>query len=86
MLRLEIDGHWEPEDFIEVLKGIESLYYKAALRRRFLYEPPFYWFERSPFAFSFEEHLDSSNDWLLARAAIIYLTQTMRLPILSPGG
>jgi hypothetical protein len=30
MLRLEIDGKWEPEDFIEVLKGVESLYYKAA--------------------------------------------------------
>ena len=42
MLRLEIDGKWEPEDFIEVLTGVESLYYKAALNRRFPYEPPFY--------------------------------------------
>jgi hypothetical protein len=90
MLRLEIDGHWEPEDFIEVLKGIESLYYKAALRRRFLYEPPFYWFERSPFAFSFEEHLDSSNDWLLARARTTAQSYTRlgvtRIEYASPGG
>jgi len=42
MLHFEIDGHWEPEDFIEVLKGIESLYYKAVLNRRFRLEPPLF--------------------------------------------
>lgn len=71
MLRLKIDGSWEPEDFIEVLKGIESLYYKAAIGRRLPYDPPFYWFERPYLPVSFDEHLDLSNDWLLARARAV---------------
>lgn len=28
MLKLKIDGQWEPQDFIEVLQSIESFYYK----------------------------------------------------------
>jgi hypothetical protein len=32
------------------------------------FEPPFFWFERSRIAVSFDEHVDLSNDWLLARA------------------
>lgn len=83
MLRLKIDGSWEPEDFIEVLKGVESLYYKAALVRRypgFPYEPPFYWFERHSPPVSFDEHLDLSNDWLLARArAVAHGSHRMRV-------
>jgi hypothetical protein len=81
MLHFEIDGHWEPEDFIEVLKGIESLYYKAALSRlRFPFDP-FYWFERGPKPFlSFEENLDVSNDWLLASARIT-ATKHQRLSV-----
>ena len=35
MLRLEIDGNWEPEDFIEVFRGVEALYYKAASERSY---------------------------------------------------
>jgi len=90
VLRLEIDGKWEPEDFIEVLKGVESLYYKVALRRHFPFDYPHYWFERPDFALSFEQHLDFSNDWLLSRARTIarpYTRLTVsRIEYASPGG
>lgn len=93
MLRLEIDGKWEPEDFIEVLKGVESLYYKAALRRhlpRFPYEPDPYWFERSFLPVSFEEHINLANDWLLSRARATaraeYRMTVARISYASPGG
>lgn len=89
MLRLKIDGIWEPEDFIEVLKGIESLYYKAAIDRRFPYDPPFYWFERPYLPVSFDEHLDLSNDWLLARARAVahgsHRMRVARIHYASPG-
>lgn len=89
MLRLKIDGRWEPEDFIEVLKCVESLYYKAALDRRFRYEPPFYWFDRPYLSASFDEHLDLSNDWLLARARATapphYRMRVARISYASPG-
>jgi len=93
MLRLEIDGKWEPEDFIEVLKGVESLYYKAALQRRFPrfpYERDFYWFDRAYLPVSFEEHLNLANDWLLARARATahaeYRMKVTRISYASPGG
>lgn len=93
MLRLEIDGKWEPEDFIEVLKGVESLYYKSVLRRwspHFPYDPDFYWLDRSyPYA-SFDEHLNLANDWLLARARATartdYRMKVARISYASPGG
>jgi hypothetical protein len=31
MLSLDIEGAWEPQDFIELLRSIESFYYKLAL-------------------------------------------------------
>ncbi len=93
MLRLEIDGKWEPEDFIEVLKGVESLYYKAALHRRvrrFPYEPDSFWFDRSYLPVSFEEHLNLANDWLLSRARATaraeYRMKVARISYASPGG
>jgi hypothetical protein len=90
MLRLEIDGKWEPEDFIEVLTGVESLYYKAALIRRFPYEPPFYWFERPYPSASFDDQLDQTNNWLLARARATaradYRMKVARISYASPGG
>jgi hypothetical protein len=93
VLRLEIDGEWEPQDFIEVLKGVESLYYKAALRRRsrrIPYDPDFYWFDRSYIPASFEEHLNLANDWLLARARATaqaeYRMKVARISYASPGG
>ncbi|MGD9920196.1 MAG: hypothetical protein AB7V13_01955 [Pseudorhodoplanes sp.] len=92
MLRLEIDGRWEPEDFIEVLTGVESLYYKAALvrRHRFPYEPPFYWLERPELLASFDDQLRHTNDWLLARARATaraeYRLKVARISYASPGG
>jgi hypothetical protein len=35
MLRLKIDGRWEPQDLIELLRAIESFYYKLAFKRRY---------------------------------------------------
>lgn len=92
MLRLEIDGRWEPQDFIEVLTGVESLYYKAALirRDRFPYDPPFYWFEGPELRASFDDHLRHTNDWLLARARATsraeYRMMVARISYASPGG
>lgn len=90
MLRLEIDGRWEPEDFIEVLTGVESLYYKAAIVRPFPYEPPFYWFDRPHLPASFDDHLELTNDWLLARARATaraqYRLNVARITYASPGG
>lgn len=93
MLRLQIDGRWEPEDFIEVLKGVESLYYKAVLSHRypgFPYEPPFYWRDRDYLSVTFEQHLDLTNDWLLAcaRATVRgeHRLKVRRVSYASPGG
>ena len=90
MLRLGIDGRWEPEDFIEVLKGIESIYYKMIVRRRDRFEPPFFWLERAHLAFSFDEQIDHSNDWLLARARTTVRSpsrlRVARIEYASPGG
>lgn len=92
MLRLEIDGRWEPEDFIEVLTGVESLYYKAALARRFRfpYERSFYWFDRPELTASFDDHLRQTNDWFLAHARATaraeYRLKVARIAYASPGG
>lgn len=90
MLRLEIDGRWEPEDFIEVLKAVESLYYKAALSRRFPYEHPYFWYDRPLTSSRFEDHLDITNDWLLQRARTVarsdYRLKVARISYASPGG
>ena len=90
MLRLDIQGRWEPEDFIEVLKGLESLYYKAVVSGPRFYEPPFFPFEWLRFSGSFQEQLDRSNDWLLDQARTIApngsrLSLT-RIEYASPGG
>lgn len=90
MLRLEIKEHWEPEDFIEVLRRIESLYYKAVMGHRFPDELRFFWLERSSPAFSFDEYLDFSNDWLLSYARATAQSDRRlditRIEYASPGG
>jgi hypothetical protein len=95
VLRLEIEGSWEPEDFIEVLTGVESLYYKAALSRRLLRKSLYFWmehfwFERPTVAMSFGEYVDFSNDWLLTRARTIARSpsrlRVARIKYASPGG
>ena len=70
MLRLEIEGRWEPENFIQTLEGIESLYYKAAIKRLVSYETSFFWYDRSRIFTSYDDYLNWTNDWLLARARI----------------
>lgn len=69
MLRFEIEGNWEPEDFIEVLKGTESLYYKLALAR-LPFRRPFYHFEPPGPFLSYEENLGFSNDLALHQARV----------------
>ncbi len=97
MLSLEIDGHWEPQDFIEVLGAIESFYYKLAQERRHRLMPP-YWldddyliFERERFGgSSFENSLDRLNARMVDRAR--YETPSYRrlsvsrIQYASPGG
>lgn len=90
MLHIDIEGAWEPEDFIEVLKGIESLYYKAALGPQFIYEPDFFWFRRREFSASFNEEMNYANEWLLARSRSIASGEIRlrvdRIEYASPGG
>lgn len=89
MLRLKIDGSWEPEDFIEVLKSVESLYYKAAVDCWPPYDPPFYWLERPYLPVSFDEYMNLSNDWLLGRARAVahgsHRMRVARIHYASPG-
>ena len=71
MLRLEIEGRWEPENFIQTLEGIESLYYKAAIRRpAFVYEKSFFHPRREKIFFSYDDYLNWNNDWLLEQARV----------------
>lgn len=97
MLRLEIDGHWEPQDFIEVLAAVESFYYKLARRRYFRFHYPpllddeYLIWSRERFGFgSFETTLDRVNASLLAQAryespAFMRLS-IARIEYASPGG
>ena len=95
MLRLKLRGAWEPEDFIEVFQGIESLYYKAAMRHvyaePYLHRPSFRWLEQ-PFrqSFSFDDYyLDEANNRFLSQArmsapALVRL-KVVRIEYASPG-
>ena len=89
MLRIEIDGQWDSEDFIGVLTGLESMYYKAVLSQPRPHDVPFMGFARSSPAISFEDELDLSNNWLLSRARIISQGETRlsvsRIQYASPG-
>jgi hypothetical protein len=87
MLRLYIGAQWEPEDFIEVLSGVESLYYKVALTRRFLRESPYFWPDSIRAAASFEQGVAAANDWLLARSRTIAdrRLRVRRIEYASPG-
>ncbi|WP_027062857.1 hypothetical protein [Mesorhizobium loti] len=97
MLSLEIDGRWEPQDFIEVLGAIESFYYKLVQERLHRFRPPFWLddeyllFERERFGvLSFEAALDQLNARMLERAR--YETPSYRrlsvgrIQYASPGG
>jgi hypothetical protein len=92
MLKLGIEGSWEPKDFIETFRSVESFYYKLALHR--FSEPPF-WFEDHYYLFRsdnvpFEVVLDHINQHFLERAR--YETPSdqrltvRRIQYASPGG
>ena len=79
MLRIEIDGNWEPEDFIEVLQSIESLYYKASISGTYYYPGLHFW--RSPErSTDFNQFLEQVNVWLLAEARL-FATPSSRLRV-----
>lgn len=89
MLTLKIDRQWEPEDFIEVLQGVESLYYKAIGYRYRPFVPEIYFMERHhPFT-SYDERLNLLNNWLLQESRItIYADMRLlvrRIDYASPG-
>ena len=72
MLKIQITGYWEPEDFIAVFSSVESLYYKfpqnPADSQR--YHPLMLWPIRPSF-FSYTEEIDKINDWLLSEARAV---------------
>lgn len=88
VLRLEIDGQWEPQDFEEVFKSIESLYYKA-LPRPYGYRELDFRFMKRPFGSGrFGRELDDMNDWLLEnarRSAVEDRILIARVQYASPG-
>lgn len=72
MLKIQIAGYWEPEDFIAVLRSVESIYYKfpknpADSQRS---HPLMLWPVRPSF-FSYTEEIDKINDWLLSEARAV---------------
>jgi hypothetical protein len=98
MLMLEIDGAWEPQDFVEVLRSTESFYYKLApVGSRRLRGLP-YWLDDDYYMWGsarygglpFEAALDQINQRLLERAR--YETPSYerlrvdRIQYASPGG
>ncbi|MEM7664053.1 MAG: hypothetical protein AAF292_17565 [Pseudomonadota bacterium] len=68
MLRMKIDGNWEPEDFIALMKATESLYYKALPRSYRYHLHEFLFLERRRAFYSYEEQLDATNRYLLAES------------------
>jgi hypothetical protein len=97
MLSLEIDGRWEPQDFIEVLQAIESFYYKLAQEHRYRFRSPLWldddhllWASERFGVSSFEAALDHLNERMLKRAR--YETPSyrrlsvVRIQYASPGG
>jgi hypothetical protein len=92
MLRLEIEGSWEPQDFIEVLQSIESFYYKIALReiRGYRYRRPY--LDELPLIdgfVPFESSLDLVNQNLVRRARYearaFERLKVLRIDFASPG-
>ncbi len=68
MLRIKINGNWEPEDFVALMEATESLYYKALQRpyRHHLHD--FLFFEGRRVFYSYDEQLDATNRYLLAES------------------
>ena len=89
MLRLELNGVWEPEDFIEVFSGLESLYYKAAIGRSLSSQGSSPLFGRPWFSSSFSDHLEETNDWFVSQARAMAMPDVRmtvaRIHYASPG-
>ena len=89
MLRLELNGAWEPEDFIEVFRGIESLYYKAAVDGLMSTKSSWPLFGPRWFSSSFFGYLDEANEWFVSQArmtAIPHVRMSVaRIDYASPG-
>lgn len=97
MLSLKIDGRWEPQDFIDILRATESFYYKLAQQRLHRFGFPLWldeeyslWTRMRFGDGSFETTLDNMNERLLERAR--YETPShkrisvARIHYASPGG
>lgn len=69
MLRLELDREWEPEDFIEVFLGIESLYYKGAIPLSDRFGTPLAW--PDPWRSTFETKMEHANTWILSEVRFV---------------
>ena len=89
-ISFKIDGVWEPSDFAEVLKAIESLYYKVALVDDGLRPFGRRTFRRFPTWIDSADELDQLNDVLLAEARMIappaIRLRVSRIEYASPGG
>jgi len=94
MLRLKIDGAWEPQDFIEVLQATESMYYKLVHQEhrysRFIpFEYMRYVEREASISQSYEGLLDTINYRLLNRArydaASYRRLRVRRIDYASPG-
>ena len=89
MLRLELNGAWEPEDFIEVFSGIESLYYKGAIDGLMSTKSPWPLFGPRWFSSSFFDYLDEANEWFVAQARMTAMPHVRmsvaRIHYASPG-
>ncbi|MEQ1935308.1 MAG: hypothetical protein ABL962_15720 [Fimbriimonadaceae bacterium] len=68
MLRFKLQGRWEPEDFVDLMVAVESLYYKALDRRHRYGFPDLFIFEGRATFGSFDDRLDNLNQYLLAEA------------------
>jgi len=93
VLHLDIDGRWEPRDFIETLQAIESLYYLAlAGEERALWKVIDYRsFSRFNWRSStFDNYLDQANLWMLEHARRVLpdsdRVYVRRVEFASPGG
>lgn len=92
-MRLNINGHWEPVDFIETFEAIESLYFMSLqqMEGRFHERPQLSFYEGEDLRFSsYEAYLDAANKMMLERARRTTPKSTRlyirRINFASPGG
>lgn len=92
-MRLCINGHWEPNDFIEVFQSIESLYYMALQQKDHRYHdrPRYAFHDGEDLRFtSYTAYLDAANRTMLERARLITPKRARlyveRIDFASPGG